>query len=230
MNAIILAAGLGSRFKEVTKKCHKALLPINNIPNIERTIQYLHEANIKEIHIVTGHLSHQFDYLKLNYNCNLIYNENYKKYNSIYSFYLASQYFNNSFVIDSDVVLMKNVFNITLKNSTYFVIQRPISENNEWIPIINETGLISDIEISNHYSPSLLGISYWNKESCILIKEELKNYLDDNILIQSKLYWDNIPIGIIKKLNMKTFELNQYDGFEMDNLKEYQFITSCLQG
>ena len=48
MNAIILAAGLGSRFKDVTKTIHKALLPLKDgTPNIERTIEYLIDANIK---------------------------------------------------------------------------------------------------------------------------------------------------------------------------------------
>ena len=63
MNAIILAAGLGSRFEEWTKTKHKALLPINKVPNLERTIQFLIEAKINEIYIVTGHLANQFEYL-----------------------------------------------------------------------------------------------------------------------------------------------------------------------
>ena len=49
MNAIILAAGLGSRLKELTKNKHKALFEIEGIPNIERTINFLNEINIKEI-------------------------------------------------------------------------------------------------------------------------------------------------------------------------------------
>ena len=38
MNAIILAAGLGSRLKELTKNKHKALFEIEGVPNIERTL------------------------------------------------------------------------------------------------------------------------------------------------------------------------------------------------
>ncbi|HHH4566492.1 TPA: NTP transferase domain-containing protein, partial [Morganella morganii] len=72
MNAVILAAGLGSRFGDITKKTHKALLPIGGIPNIERTIQYLSEFGITEIVIVTGHLAHQFEYLQEKYGCILI--------------------------------------------------------------------------------------------------------------------------------------------------------------
>lgn len=63
MNAIILAAGLGSRFREITQKKHKALLPLpNGIPNIEQTIIYLKQAGIHEIHIVTGYFAEQFDF------------------------------------------------------------------------------------------------------------------------------------------------------------------------
>lgn len=42
MNAIILAAGLGSRFVGKTK--HKALIIIDGIANIERTISFLNEV------------------------------------------------------------------------------------------------------------------------------------------------------------------------------------------
>ncbi|WP_158076055.1 NTP transferase domain-containing protein, partial [Rodentibacter trehalosifermentans] len=77
MNAIILAAGLGSRFKEVSKNTHKALLPINGLPNIERTIKFLKQADINDIYIVTGHLAKQFDYLSEKYSCHLLYNEKY---------------------------------------------------------------------------------------------------------------------------------------------------------
>ena len=87
MNAIILAAGLGSRFQDITKNNHKALLPIGGIPNVERTIQYLHESEIKDITIVVGHMHHLFNYLIDKYQVKLIYNDHYADYNNLYSFY-----------------------------------------------------------------------------------------------------------------------------------------------
>ena len=42
MNAIILAAGKSYRMFQTGGNIHKALLPIQNIPNIERTILILH--------------------------------------------------------------------------------------------------------------------------------------------------------------------------------------------
>lgn len=76
MNAIILAAGLGSRFKAITQSTHKALLDIHGTPNLERTLAFLQQANIDKIVIISGHLHEQFEYLKKKYDCSLIYNEN----------------------------------------------------------------------------------------------------------------------------------------------------------
>ena len=55
MNAIILAAGLGSRFKDITKKEHKSLLKIGDKPNLERTIEYLTDVKVEKIIIVVGY-------------------------------------------------------------------------------------------------------------------------------------------------------------------------------
>lgn len=229
MNAIILAAGLGSRFNEITKYKHKALLPINNIPNIERTILYLLDAGITEIYVITGHLREQFTFLERKYNCHLIYNEKYQEYNSIYSFYKGLEFFNDSYVIDSDVVLFKNIFKNRLDNSCYFVINRPDNVGNmEWVPILNDDGKIIEIKVTDDNLPSLLGVSYWTKEDSIKIKDELKNWLDVDKLLMKSLYWDNIPMKLIDKLNVNTVELSISEGYEMDNLEQYEFILKEL--
>ena len=120
MNAIILAAGLGSRFKDITKKEHKSLLKIGGKPNLERTIEYLKEAKVEKIIIVVGYLKEKFDYLKEKYGdiIEFVYNDKYREYNNIYSFYLAEKYFGDSFIVEADVVLFENVF-FKPEHSTY---------------------------------------------------------------------------------------------------------------
>lgn len=228
MNAIILAAGLGSRLKEITQNTHKALLPIDDIPNIERTIIYLHEAGIRDISIVTGYLKEQFNYLIDKYNCNLIYNNKFRDYNNIYSFYLVKDYFSDSYVIDSDVILSRNIFFEKLNRSCYFVITRPASLDNEWIPECDENNKVIKMNISNEEKPSLLGVSYWNREDSIRIKDQLEKYISQDVLNNPKLYWDNIPINILDELNVGVFNLNQDDAFEVDKLEHYDFALRKL--
>ena len=227
MKAIILAAGLGSRFKEITKKTHKSLLPIKGVPNLERTIQFLHEAKIKDIYIVTGHLNQSFDYLIDKYGVQLIFNEKYKEYNSIYSMYKVLDFLGDCFVIDSDVVLGKNIFLEKPEKSTYYTVLRENTSSKEWIPILNNNK-VSEIVISNINSPSLLGISYWTNDDSILIKNEYSKYLEKETLCDSSLYWDNIPMSIIDKLDITTIEVPKNLAFEMDNKDEYEFICQKI--
>ncbi|PHM39572.1 lic-1 operon protein [Xenorhabdus mauleonii] len=227
MNAIILAAGLGSRFNELTTNNHKALLPINGIPNIEHTIRHIKKFGINEINVVTGHMSHLFNYLKDKYQCNLIYNQHYADYNSIYSFNLASEFFNNSIVIDADVVLLKNIF-VTLEKSAYYVIERPENLDKEWIPILNNYGIIESMQVSNANAPSLLGISYWNASACELIRKELPKYLNDETLKNSKLYWDNIPISLFGEIEVTTHLVDKTHAAEMDTVENYNYICNNL--
>lgn len=224
--ALILAAGLGSRLKEITQKTHKALLPINHIPNIERTIKYLKEKNIDEITIITGYLSEQFDYLKEKYNCKLIFNNHFKTYNSIYSYWLASKEMQDKsdwFVIDCDVVLFKNIFD-TPQTNCYFTILRKKSEKKEWNPITDGKGIISRIDVTNRKIPSLLGISFWKHSSLEKINKRLNEYLSNNHLTNPNLYWDNIPMELISELNVKTKQLNDNEAIEIDDMDDYKAL------
>lgn len=223
MNAIILAAGLGTRFKEVTKTQHKALLPVGGIPNIERTIQYLQDFGIKEIYIVVGYLKEQFDYLKEKYEgIKLITNPYYKEYNNIYTFSKVIDVFGDSYVIDADVVLFKNIFKHHI-NSTYYTLQRTSGEI-EWIPRVDEAGRVLEMEISKVFLPSMLGISYWIEQDAKVIGAALKNYMNDEKLSNSKLYWDNIPITLFRKLYVTTYEISSKWVDEMDNMENYENI------
>ncbi|MBP3887795.1 MAG: NTP transferase domain-containing protein [Cellulosilyticum sp.] len=223
MNAIILAAGLGSRFKEVTKTKHKALLPIGNVPNIERNIQYLQAFGIKEIYIVVGYLSEQFEYLKEQYEgVELIMNPHYREYNSIYTFSKVLEVFGDSYVMDADVVLFKNIFKKHSK-STYYTVQRTTQEV-EWIPMTNAEGRVMEMNISNEELPSMLGISYWSKEDAKIIQSAYKAYMNPEQLSNSKLYWDNIPVALLSHMDVTTYEVESQWVDEMDTVENYKNI------
>ena len=227
MNAIILAAGLGSRFKDITQSTHKSLLDIHGTPNLERTLTFLRQANIDNIVIVTGYLHEQFEYLKKKYDCTLIYNEKYREYNSIYSFSLAQDFFNDCYVIDADVVLNRNIFLTKPSHSKYFTVIRS-KTHNEWLPILNSNGQVIRIEIGSLNQPSLSGVSYWTTRDCDIILTLLKEYTSEVRLKNPKLYWDTIPMEYIEKLNIYTEQLNSDDIFEMDNLDDYHHILQKL--
>jgi len=74
MKAIILAGGRGKRLRPITDKIPKPLIPINNMPLIERTIKYLKKYGINEIIISTGYKSNKIETFlkkKKNFNCQI---------------------------------------------------------------------------------------------------------------------------------------------------------------
>jgi len=76
MKAIILAGGRGKRLRPITDKIPKPLIPINNMPLIERTIKYLKKYGINEIIISSGYKSHKIESFlkkKKNFGCKIIF-------------------------------------------------------------------------------------------------------------------------------------------------------------
>jgi len=76
MKAIILAGGRGKRLRPITDKIPKPLIPINNMPLIERNIKYLKKYGITEIIISSGYKSNKIESFlkkKKNFDCKIIF-------------------------------------------------------------------------------------------------------------------------------------------------------------
>ena len=66
-NAVIMAAGLSSRFAPLSYERPKALITVKGEVLIERQIRQLREAGIREIILVAGYKKEQFCYLREKY-------------------------------------------------------------------------------------------------------------------------------------------------------------------
>jgi NDP-sugar pyrophosphorylase family protein len=76
MKALILAGGRGKRLRPLTDKIPKSLIPINNKPLIQYTINYLKKSGINEIIICSGYKSKQIQSFlkkKKNFGCKIEY-------------------------------------------------------------------------------------------------------------------------------------------------------------
>lgn len=229
-NAIILAAGMGSRLKPSTHTTPKPLTQIGGIPIIERQIEFLKEKGIDDIIVVIGYMHEQFYYLEHKYDIRLIYNNAYEKYNNIYSLYLCREYFKNTWVLEGDVFLYKNFIPSHIDHSTYLCATKRIHQPEWELKFSNDYDLQSIIihGISNHpidearWGHTMSGISYWDQSSSEILLHDLKERISrlfkgEEVISIGNQYWDQLVVDNLDKLNIKV-ELIELDAcIEIDN-------------
>lgn len=110
MQAIILAAGMGKRLKELTSNATKCMVEVNGVTMIERTLGHLEKLGLKRIVFVVGYegqkLKEYVESLHISTPLEFIDNEVYYKTNNIYSLYLAKEKLveDDTLLLESDLV------------------------------------------------------------------------------------------------------------------------------
>jgi histidinol-phosphate/aromatic aminotransferase/cobyric acid decarboxylase-like protein/GTP:adenosylcobinamide-phosphate guanylyltransferase len=110
MQAIILAAGMGRRLKELTQNNTKCMVKVNGVTLIERLLGQLEKQELSRIVIVVGYEGKKLmDYIAtLNVKTPIVYVENtiYNKTNNIYSLALAKDYLceEDTLLFESDLI------------------------------------------------------------------------------------------------------------------------------
>lgn len=219
MNAVIIAAGFGSRLRPLTYSTPKPLIEVFNQPIIERNIEFLLEKGINNIYIIIGYNKEKFEYLKEKYQgIKLIFNEKYSEYNNIYSLYLVKDYLEDSYIIEGDIYLNKNIFDSNIKTSCYFS-KKIERENGEW-QLILENNRVKEIKVGGKDNHIMSGISFWNKENSLKIKALLEEYIQDEEK-KKNYYWDHVIKENIEMFNnIGVVPLKENDIYEIDTLDE----------
>ena len=110
MQAIILAAGMGKRLKDLTRDNTKCMVKVNGVTLIERMLRQLDEQSLDKIVIVVGYRAKDLiEYINtLNIQTPVVYVENsvYDKTNNIYSLYMARDYLceDDTLLFESDLI------------------------------------------------------------------------------------------------------------------------------
>ena len=115
MQAIILAAGMGKRLKELTSEATKCMVKVNGVAMIDRMMGHLDKLGLSRIVVVVGYEGQKLmDYIDaLGVSTPIVYVDNnvYNKTNNIYSLYLAKDYLvqEDTILLESDLVFEEAV-------------------------------------------------------------------------------------------------------------------------
>lgn len=224
-NAIIMAAGMGTHFVPITLEKPKGLLVVKNEVLIERQIEQLQEAGIKEIVIVLGYKKEAFFYLESKFQgLKIIINPEFNTKNNTHTLYLAQKYIKNSYICSSDDYFEENPFEEYVYQSYYSGV-RVEEKTNEWYMIPDSKMNISKVKKTGTDGYIMLGHAYWDRAFSSAIVGILNE--DHGVGNYDQVIWEQILLENVRDL--PPMEVKEYPRdiiFEFDSLEDLRRFDS----
>lgn len=213
-----MAAGTSSRFVPLSSEKPKALLEVKGEILIERQIRQLIEAGINDITLIVGYKAEQFHYLKDKFNLELVYNEDYYRYNNTSSVIRVLDKLSDTFICSSDNYFPSNVFLEASYQSFYSCLYAD-GKTEEYCLSLDELDNIVDISVGGHNSWYMVGHVYFSKDFSSAFKKLLSDEYSNEET--KKSYWEDVYIKHLSNLpRMKAYKYKEGEILEFDSLDE----------
>ena len=161
-NAIIMAAGMSSRFAPLSYEVPKGLLKVKGERLIEREIEQLQEAGIEDITVIVGYMQEKMFYLAEKYGVKIVVNNDYYKYNNCSSLMLVRDQLSNTYICSSDNYFVENPFEKYIYRGYYSTIFVE-GETDEYCATEDSNNMIVDIKIGGKNTWAMVGHVYFDR-------------------------------------------------------------------
>ena len=216
-NAVILAAGLSSRFVPLSYEYPKGLLMVKGERLIERQICQLKEAGIYDITIVVGYMKEMFFYLEDKYDVKIAVNEDYYRYNNSSSMMCVVDQLENTYICSSDNYFPENVFEMYVYRSYYSALYAP-GKTDEYCLTTDKSGRITNVKIGGNASWYMMGHVYFSKDFSKRFRELLLTEYQ-NRQTREEL-WECLYMRHISELDMYIRKYEDDKILEFDSLED----------
>jgi len=218
MNAIIMAAGMSSRFAPLSYELPKGLLKVKGEVLIERQIRQLQEAGINDITVVVGYKAELFMYLKDRYGVSIIMNEDYNRYNNTSSIIRVIDKLADTYICSSDNYFPQNVF-LGEPTQSYYSALYADGQTGEYCLTIDENGNIIKVTIGGADAWYMVGHVFFSKDFSVKFREIMIKEYDRGETRQG--YWEDVYVRYIDELpKMQIHKYQPHDVEEFDSLAE----------
>lgn len=198
-NAVILAAGLSSRFAPISYEKPKGVLRVRGEVLIERQIEQLREAGITDITVVVGYKKEYFFYLRKKYGVTLVNNDKYASRNNNGSLWRVREHLGNTYVCSSDDYFTQNPFNAYVFKA-YYSAQYADGPTKEWCMETGAGGRITKVTVGGSNSWYMLGHVYFDRAFSERFVKILEEEYDRPETVD--MLWEDLYIEHIKELDM----------------------------
>ena len=198
-NAVILAAGLSSRFAPISYEKPKGVLKVRGEVLIERQIEQLREAGIEDITVVVGYKKEYFFYLRKKYGVTLVNNDEYASRNNNGSLWRVREHLGNTYVCSSDDYFTRNPFDAYVFKA-YYSAQYAEGETKEWCMETGVGGRITKVTVGGTDSWYMLGHVYFDRAFSQRFVKILEEEYDRPETVD--MLWEDLYVEHIKELDM----------------------------
>lgn len=242
-NAIIMAAGMSSRFVPLSLEKPKGLLEVRGEILIERQIRQLQAAGIDDITVVVGYKKEMFFYLEEQFKVKIVVNPDYYRYNNTSTLMLVLPLLKNTYICSSDNYFVDNVFEDYVYQSYYAAVFAE-GETNEYCLKYAADGRITGVDIGGSNAWYMLGHVYFDRNFSDKFRQILQNDYTQIPDVRNQL-WEDVYAAHVEELplyirkyaadKVKEFdsldELRSFDEGYLDNLNSaiMDNIVSVLQ-
>lgn len=228
MQAIILAAGVGSRMRPLTLEKPKCLIDVAGQNFIDRQINGFKRCGIDNITVVTGYKSGMIrEYLKNT--VKYAYNPFYETTNSIVSLWLATLNIDDDIlIVNSDVIFDENLIKnmIDCKNDINIAASKNWSEERGYkVEIINDKIVNMSMDIQH----DKIGGEY---AGLIFVKKDVMNNLkiqSEKLLEQKQfnVWFEDMVVEMIKSGNVAdAIYVDTEKWYEIDSVTELEYART----
>lgn len=220
-NAVIMAAGLSSRFAPISYEKPKGLLKVRGEVLIERQIEQLQAAGITDITVIVGYKKEYYFYLREKYGVTLVNNDEYASRNNNGSLWRVRNRLSNTYVCSSDDYFTQNPFEPYVFKAFYSA-QYAEGPTKEWCMTTGANDRITKVSIGGSDSWYMLGHVYFDRA----FSNRFVQILEDEYELPETTdkLWEELFIDHIKELNMvmrpyPTGVINEFDS--LDELRAF---------
>lgn len=241
----MLAAGKGSRLGKYTKNNTKCMLDVHGRTLLERAIDALLEANIKDFIIVLGYkgdnVKKYIEKKKLDKKINITYvfNDIYDTTNNIYSLYLAKDYLvkDDTILLESDLIYDSSLIK-KLVDSKYNSAAL-VAKYEEWmdgtVVTLNDDDTISSFVEKKDFDYSDVNKYYKTVNIYKFSKEFSERFYLPFLESYIKAYGNNDyyelvlkVISGLKEAKLHGLQLNGEDWYEIDDCQDYDIAKAIF--
>lgn len=216
-NAIILAAGLSSRFAPISYEKPKGLLHVRGEILIERQIRQLQESDINDITVVVGYKKEYFFYLEEKFGVSIVVNDEYASRNNHSSLMVVRERLCNTFICSSDNYFAENPFEPYVWKA-YYAAQYQVGLTKEWCMRLGSGNRIVSVEIGGRDALIMLGHVYFDKAFSGTFARILTDEYDAPATADK--LWEELYVDHITEFDMVAREYPAGAVFEFDTLDE----------